>query len=467
MASSKVEMGSSEVSSGAEPVASAVGRVLDSVAGGVLRARRFNLRFWDGSELLATVSDKALPTILVRDPSAIVELAREPSEIGLARAWALGAVDLIGELDDVFAIAEQMPHPRFSRLDRLRGVYGAWRLLGRQLLSAAPAPLTIESQEPKGTIHSAGRDREAVRHHYDLQSDFHRLVIGESMVYSCAYFATPSDSLEQAQARKLDVICRKLRLAPGDRLLDVGCGWGSLVLHAAREYGVQAVGVTLSEPQADEARARIRAGGRDLATRCEIRVADYRDVSDGPYDAVASVGMYEHVGLDQLDHYAATIRDLLRPGGLFLNHGIARLTPRAQTSRFIDMFIFPDGELHPVGELIRSLERQDLEVRDLEGLREHYALTLRRWIANLAANRESAVAVAGSERERIWRLYLTGSARAFEQARLSIFQVLATRTGAAHKLPLARGDMTAVRQTHLLAAAPCDSSHRPRGECPS
>jgi cyclopropane-fatty-acyl-phospholipid synthase len=342
----------------------------------------------------------------------------------------------------LFAIAEQMPHPRVSKLDGLRALHAAWRLLGRELLHA-PEAGELEAQARQGTLHSRGRDSQAVRHHYDAPSDFHRLVIGESMVYSCAYFATPTDTLEQAQERKLDVICRKLRLTPGARLLDVGCGWGSLVLHAARHYGVHAVGVTLSEPQAREARARILRAGEEIAARCEIRVADYRQIDDGPYDAIASVGMYEHVGLEQLDTYTAAMRRLLAPGGLFLNHGIARLTPAAgPTSRFIDSFIFPDGELHPVGELIRSLERQQLEVRDLEALREHYALTLRRWIANLQHNRERAARVAGGERERIWRLYLTGSARAFERGRLSIFQVLATRPGGEHRLPLVRGDMT-------------------------
>jgi cyclopropane-fatty-acyl-phospholipid synthase len=443
MSSSTLQAAGRPASAPPEPAAIVVGRVLDHVAGGVLRPRRFALRFWDGSELPASAHEgKAPPMILVTDPAALAQIARQPNEIGLARAWALGTLDLVGELDDVFAIAEQMPRPRVSKLDAVRVVRAAWRLLGRELL-AAPAAPTIELQARSGALHSRRRDRQAVRHHYDAPADFHRLVIGESMVYSCAYFATPADTLEQAQERKLDVICRKLRLTPGARLLDVGCGWGSLVLHAARRYGVRAVGVTLSEAQADEARARILQAGEDVAARCEIRVADYREIDDGPYDAIASVGMYEHVGLDRLDTYTSAMRRLLAPGGLFLNHGIARLTAQAgPTSRFIDSFIFPDGELHPVGELIRSLERQGLEVRDLEALREHYALTLRRWIANLEEKREQAVLVAGSERERIWRLYLTGSARAFERGRLSIFQVLATRPGGAHRLGLVRGDMT-------------------------
>ncbi|HUN78340.1 MAG TPA: class I SAM-dependent methyltransferase [Solirubrobacteraceae bacterium] len=474
------------------PVAAVVGDVLDRVAHGALSNRPFGLRFWDGSELPATaaggtatgvsdtgvpaagvpaagvpaagvpaagvpaagVSDTGVPaagvptagrsvTVVVTDPQALAHAAREPNEIGLARAWALGEIELEGDLDEMFAIGEEMPRARISPVDALRALGAAWRLLGGELLHAPPVP-EGEIQGRHGPRHSRRRDRAAVRHHYDVPTAFHRLVIGPSMVYSCAYFTSPTDTLEEAQGRKLDVICRKLRLGPGMRLLDVGCGWGSLVVHAARRYGVRAVGVTLSEPQAEEARGRIAAAGADVAGRCEIRVADYREVDDGPYDAVASVGMYEHVGRDQLDTYAATIRRLLAPGGLFLNHGIARLTPREQGSRFIDRFIFPDGELHPVGALIAALERQRLEVRDVEALREHYALTLRRWIENLRRNRPRAVDVVGSQRERIWRLYLVGSARAFEQGRLSLFQVLATRPDGPHRLPLARGDAAAV-----------------------
>jgi cyclopropane-fatty-acyl-phospholipid synthase len=438
MSSSSIDLSDYEVSRSAQSVAASVGDVLEHVAGGVLRSRRFTVRFWDGSELPAT-ADLADPlTFLVTDPAALAHIAREPNEIGLARAWATGTLDLVGALDGAFDLREQMASPRLSWLDRVRVTSAALHVLGLRQLRSPRMPHG-ELAKRNGTLHSAARDQQSVRHHYDVPGEFHRLVIGPSMVYSCAYFASSCDTLEDAQARKLDVICRKLRLSPGDRLLDVGCGWGSLILHAARHFGAHAVGVTLSEPQAREARERIRLAGPELAARCEVRVVDYREVSDGPFDAIASVGMYEHVGLDQLDSYAVTIKCLLRPGGLFLNHGIARTSPLdGRPSRFIDRFIFPDGELHPVGELIRALERSGLETRDLESLREHYGLTLRRWIANLHRQREQAVAIAGSERERIWRLYLTGSARAFERGSLSIFQVLSLRAGAPHRLPLAR-----------------------------
>jgi cyclopropane-fatty-acyl-phospholipid synthase len=308
----------------------------------------------------------------------------------------------------------------------------------------APEVPASEARVGRGRRHSLRRDRTAVRHHYDVSNAFYRLVLGPTMVYSCAYFASPDDTLEEAQERKLELICRKLRLRSGDRLLDIGCGWGSLVLHAAHEHGARAVGVTLSEPQAELAREHIREAG--LADRCEIRVADYREVDDGPYDKVASVGMYEHVGRARLDEYVGRVQRLLRPGGLFLNHGIVRAKPRPWNKRsFIARYVFPDGELHPVGAVVDAMERCGLEIRDDESLREHYALTLRRWVANLAANREAAIAEAGEERERVWRLYMTGSALAFEAGEISVHQVLAAKPGAPHELPLAREALVARR----------------------
>ncbi|MGN6378773.1 MAG: class I SAM-dependent methyltransferase, partial [Gaiellales bacterium] len=260
---------------------------------------------------------------------------------------------------------------------------------------------------------------------------------GPTMVYSCAYFADAQEPLDVAQTRKLDVICRKLRLQPGERFLDVGCGWGSLVIHAARHHGVEATGITLSEPQARLARERAVEAG--VGDRCQIRVADYRELADGPYDKIASVGMVEHVGAAELGRYARTLRGLLAPGGLLLNHGITRAAARAWNTRsFIGRFVFPDGELESLGTIVGELESAGLEVRDAESLREHYTLTLRGWLANLSAGRESAIAEAGAERERIWRLYMTGSARAFQRGDIAVHQVLAVAAGAPHPLPLAR-----------------------------
>jgi cyclopropane-fatty-acyl-phospholipid synthase len=263
------------------------------------------------------------------------------------------------------------------------------------------------------------------------------MFLGPTMVYSCAYFETPDDSLEDAQTRKLDVICRKLRLTPEDRMLDIGCGWGSLLIHAARNYGVRGVGVTLSEAQAEYARAAIRDAG--LSDRLEVRIQDYREVSDGPYDKVVSVGMFEHVGASQLDRYMQVVHDLVRPGGLALHHGICQIhEDEDMPNTFIERYVFPDGELHEVNHVIDAIERSGQELRDAESMREHYALTLRHWVANLVDSRDAAIAEVGPERERVWRLYMAASALAFERGDVSIFQLLTTVPGADHGLPLAR-----------------------------
>jgi cyclopropane-fatty-acyl-phospholipid synthase len=306
------------------------------------------------------------------------------------------------------------------------------------VLRRPPIP-SIEASV-NGRPHSITRDRQAVRHHYDVSNDFYRLVLGPTMVYSCAYFADRDDTLDDAQTRKLDLICRKLQLAPGERLLDIGCGWGSLVLHAAANYGVQAVGVTLSEEQARLARERVREQG--LEDRIEIRVSDYRELTDGPFDKIASIGMYEHVGRSELDAYVATAHRLLRPGGLFLNHGIARLfSEQASADTFIWRYIFPDGELHPVTDVMTSMQSTGLEVRDVESLRDHYPLTLRRWLANLRTHRDEATAIVGPERERTWELYILASALGFEDGDISVYQVLSARSDAPTGLPLDRAEL--------------------------
>jgi cyclopropane-fatty-acyl-phospholipid synthase len=306
---------------------------------------------------------------------------------------------------------------------------------GTALLRRPPIPGTEAA--PGGRGHSFVEDRRAVRHHYDISNDFYRLILGPTMTYSCAYFASPADTLEAAQTQKHELVSRKLRLVAGERLLDIGCGWGSMLIHAAAHHGVTGVGVTLSEPQAELARERIREAG--LSKRLEVRVADYREIRDGPFDKIVSIGMYEHVGRAELGRYAGAVRGLLRRGGLFLNHGIAQLassSPRGET--FISRYVFPAGELHPVAAITEAMQRNGLEVRDVESLREHYPLTLRRWVANLKAHRAAAIDVAGSERERAWRLFMLGSAQAFEAGEITVYQVLAARTGAPHGLPLQR-----------------------------
>ncbi|MFF7143448.1 class I SAM-dependent methyltransferase [Streptomyces nodosus] len=293
-----------------------------------------------------------------------------------------------------------------------------------------PPPPREEVRRARGHLHTRRSDRRAISHHYDVGNDFYELVLGPSMVYSCAYWAAPDGTLEDAQRDKLELVCRKLDLKPGLRLLDVGCGWGSMAVHAAREHGVSVVGVTLSQEQAVYARKRVADEG--LTDRVEIRVQDYRDVADGPYDAISSIGMAEHVGAERYLEYARDLHALLKPGGRLLNHQIARRPQRDESSYtvdpFIDAYVFPDGELAPIGTTVTQLERAGFEVRDVESLREHYALTLRRWVANLEAHREQAERLAGPGRARVWRLYMAASALSFERNRIGVNQVLAVRT---------------------------------------
>jgi cyclopropane-fatty-acyl-phospholipid synthase len=298
-----------------------------------------------------------------------------------------------------------------------------------------------------GARHSKRRDLQAVSQHYDVGNDFYRIVLGESMVYSCAYWTSdaPGYGLADAQRDKLDLICRKLGLKPGMRLLDVGSGWGSLAMHAAREYGVSVLGITLSTEQADYARKQVAEAG--LTDQVEIRIQDYRDLDDGPFDAISSIGMAEHVGTGPYKAYAEILHSQLKPGGRLLNHQIARLhlPPKAPQQRsFIDAYVFPDGELAPVGTTVTLLEEAGFEVRDVHALREHYARTLRAWVANIEAEWSTAVHLTSPGRARVWRLYMAASALAFEQSRIGVNQILAVKT---HRNGAA--DMPATRETYL------------------
>jgi cyclopropane-fatty-acyl-phospholipid synthase len=402
------------------------------------------IRAWDGSES----GPPGAPVLRVRHRRALRRLLWRPGELGLARAWVAGELDTDGDgelyrlLDGLAGLvwekSERAARPGVrTTLARLRDpdVRAAVReLLALGGLLPPPPPPPEERRRSFGARHTRFRDRRAISHHYDVGNDFYALVLGPSMVYSCAYWAPDSDGtaadLAAAQRAKLDLVCRKLALRPGMRLLDVGCGWASLVLHAAREYGVHAVGVTLSQEQAAYARERVAEEG--LADRVEIRVQDYREVRDGPYDAIASIGMAEHVGREPYRRYADSLYALLRPGGRLLNHQIAR-RPLADESayavdEFIDAYVFPDGELAPVGQTATVLEEAGFEVRDLESLREHYALTLRAWVANLESAFAEASRLSSYGRARVWRLYMAASALAFERNRIGVNQILAVRT---------------------------------------
>ncbi|MGW0331160.1 class I SAM-dependent methyltransferase [Streptomyces sp. NPDC003011] len=394
------------------------------------------VRAWDGSQ----AGPPGAPTLVVRNRRAVRRLLWKPGELGLARAWVAGDLDVEGDLytalDLVSGFVWQRGEDARSLAQALRdpevraAVRGLFALSGPPL---PPAPPREEARRPRRRLHTKHSDRRAISHHYDVGNDFYEIVLGPSMVYSCAYWPAPEAdgaTLETAQRDKLELVSRKLALRPGQRLLDVGCGWGSMAVHAAREHGVSVVGITLSHEQAAYARKRVADEG--LTDRVEIRVQDYRDVTDGPYDAISSIGMAEHVGAERYLEYAGHLFGLLRPGGRLLNHQIARRPHRDETAydvdAFIDAYVFPDGELAPVGATVTQLERAGFEVRDVESIREHYALTLRRWVTNLEADWDRAVELTSPGRARVWRLYMAASALAFEHHRIGVNQVLAVRT---------------------------------------
>ncbi|TGZ11824.1 SAM-dependent methyltransferase [Streptomyces rhizosphaericola] len=400
------------------------------------------IRAWDGSES----GPPGAPVLVIRHRRALRRLLWKPGELGLARAWVAGEIDVEGDLYELLdrlsgflwdrgADAEDAVHPVRDPAVRAFAA-GLLKLAGPW---PPPAPPVEEVRRRTGPLHTRRRDKEAISHHYDVGNDFYALVLGPSMVYSCAYWED-GGTLEEAQRDKLDLVCRKLALKEGDRLLDVGCGWGSMAIHAAREYGAQVTGITLSREQAAHARKRIAEEG--LTDRIEIRVQDYRDVADGPYDAISSIGMAEHVGSVRYREYADVLFALLRPGGRLLNHQIARRPEKDEDAyridEFIDSYVFPDGELAPVGRTLSLLEEAGFEARDVQALREHYALTLRHWVANLERRWEEAVRATSPGRARVWRLYMAASALSFERNSIGVNQILAVRPqdGGSARLPL-------------------------------
>jgi cyclopropane-fatty-acyl-phospholipid synthase len=387
------------------------------------------LQAWDGS----VAGPYDAPLVIIRTPQAIRRLVWAPDELGLARAYVAGEIDVEGDLYGPFAALSsagrlapgESPAPSVGERLALVRTGLALGVIGRE---PAPPPEEVRLRR-YGRLHSKRRDAAAVAHHYDIGNDFYRLVLGPSMVYSCAVWEDESVGLEAAQRAKLDLVCRKLGLRPGVRLLDVGCGWGSLAMHAAEHYGATVVGITLSNEQAGLARKRVAEAG--LTGSVEIRVQDYRAVDDGPFDAISSVGMAEHVGRAKLPAYVATLDALLRPGGRLLNHAIswAEEATTWNDDTFIARYVFPDGELVTLGDMINALTSGHLEVIDVEPLRQHYALTLRAWVRNLEENWDEAVTATSQGRARVWRLYMSASALAFEVGKLGVNQVLLQRPG--------------------------------------
>jgi cyclopropane-fatty-acyl-phospholipid synthase len=421
---------------------------------GPAATRTFAVRYWNG---VVDAPDDATPrfTLVLHDEGAMRRMLMPPNELRVCEAYLRGDYDIEGDIEGAAALGEEL---------RVRVASPAVVARVVRTLMALPAAKRVEHPQERapdfvhhGGRHNPERDAAAVRSHYDVGNDFYKLFLDERMVYSCGYFRTSNSTLDEAQEAKLDHICRKLRLRPGDQLLDVGCGWGALVMHAVRRYGVTALGITLSYEQAALARERILEAG--LEDRCTVEVRDYRHLPLVPtFDKISSVGMVEHVGTARLPEYFSHLYGLLRPRGLLLNHGIVH---EAQHSRrtlgslvagkfwregeFIHRYVFPDGELPPLATIIDTAETAGFETRDAESLREHYVRTLRHWIARLERAHETARTLVDEETYRTWRLYMAGSAYGFASGRLSLFQVLFAKPGEGGRvmLPPTRADLYA------------------------
>jgi cyclopropane-fatty-acyl-phospholipid synthase len=377
--------------------------------------------FWDGSTLGPT---GAVGTLDIRSPDALRRLLWAPGELGVARAFVAGDIAVEGDIFGLLRVLRDAS-PRDLREIGLRTMTTVIRAAGRLGAIGRPLPAPPEECRPAGRLHSRARDAQVISHHYDVGNEFYRLVLGPSMTYSCARFVTDGDTLEEAQAAKYELICQKLGIdrSPGARLLDVGCGWGSMAVHAARHHQARVVGVALSREQVDEATRRVKQAGLD--GQVEIRMQDYRDLRGEQFDAISSIGMFEHVGASRMARYFETLRGLLVPTGRLLNHAIS--TPGGSTlgpRSFVGRYVFPDGELVDVAVVIRAMQESGFEVRDVESLREHYSKTLHHWVANLEEHWGEAVGLVGLSRANIWKLYMAASANGFDDGHLAVHQVL-------------------------------------------
>jgi cyclopropane-fatty-acyl-phospholipid synthase len=398
----------------------------------VFPERPFSVEFWDGTSLPATSDDG--PRFFVRSPAAVMHALRAPGQLGVGRAYVAGALEL-SDLDAVMRLLDTWKPPPVSPGRRARLAAAALRAAGLTIPPRRPESELV----PRGRRHTKVRDARAVRHHYDVSNEFFALFLDASMTYSCAIFSRGASTLEEAQRTKLELVCTKLALAPRERVLDVGCGWGSFAIHAAREHGVNVTGITLSEPQAQLARDRARAAG--VGDRVEIRVMDYRDIGEPEgYDAIASIGMVEHVGEEQIDAYGRYLASCLRPGGRLLNHGIARLRHTdPDAGPFSERYVFPDAEPLHLSRSTLALERAGFVTEHVEDFAADYSETLRHWARRLDENLDAARRLAGDERVRVWRLYLRAARNGFDIGFTSIYQarcrLSAGRNGAAESSP--------------------------------
>jgi cyclopropane-fatty-acyl-phospholipid synthase len=415
--------------------------------------RPFDVRFWDGA--VDRGQSAHVPfTLVLNRPAALRRMLLPPNELSIVESYIAGDVDIDGSMEAASMLS-------WAIGDRLRSPLAVARLI--RLLLKLPgqaeddlATIRFPEQARKlGPRHAPVRDAAAIHYHYDVGNDFYKLWLDQRMVYSCAYFHSAEDSLDAAQEAKLDLVCRKLRLKPGERLLDIGCGWGGLIMYAAEHYGVDATGITLSENQAALAKERIEQAG--LSDRCRVAIRDYRTLGAGDgYDKISSIGMVEHVGASHLPTYFASAFRALKPGGLFMNHGIVSLSlPRPRPLRekifrkfwrvdaFIDTYVFPDGKLTAAHDVIAAAEGTGFEVRDVESLREHYAMTLRHWVRSLEEKSRDATELVGDHHFRIWRLYMAASANSFDKAAINVIQTLLAKPDAQgnSNIPLTREDL--------------------------
>ncbi len=408
-----------------------------------------SVRLWDGSCIpLGTQAAATGLTIAIRSPGVIGALLRWPTLDHMVRQYATGGIDIEGSDLITFghAIRAAKKRPKFRDIKKSI-------LIGSLLpFVFTPADCGEVQHDFKGENDSvpakSRRDQDYIQFHYDIGNDFYKLFLGQEMVYSCGYFTQADNSIDQAQHDKLDMICRKLRLAPGEKMLDIGCGWGGLICHAAQHYGVHAHGVTLAQTQHDYVKEKIARAG--LQDRVHVELKDYRDL-DGTYDKIASIGMFEHVGIANMPIYFAKLNSLLRDRGILLNHGIARRAKPVgkrdnrmrPEKKLISKYIFPGGELDNIGHTLQSIEGSKFQVHDVEGWHEHYMLTTAQWCRSLTANREAAIKIVGPERYRLWVAYLAGVSFGFQDGTLQLFQVVASKHAkrGLTEIPLTRADL--------------------------